>query len=514
MTPPSDTSDAARRAPQGQVALVLCTADGALRAAWQAAGPPVGFRLETDALAPGVLSPDRAALVLVDAEAAAVADGPLADALGRQVSRCVWTGPAAALDRLGEERLLAAYDVLVTPVTPRVLEQRLEAWLRSIRQTAALESLGERADELAGQNSSLRGRISEAEDCAVTLGRQRERLGQALRRIHEVARLSREVNCLDLEQIATACIQRLPGLVGARRASLYLFEAMADRLILVAATPGLAVAKRVDLTENPRSPMALALARGEVLLIAGFEDYERKTDIVVDREFRESYAGGSCIIAPLKGGNEVRGVLNLADKEGSGQFDREIDLPVVEQIAEVVGAGLYNIELYQQMERRAKTDSLTGLANRRALEDALAREMDRVRRYGSPLTVMMLDVDQLKAVNDAEGHAAGDAVLRNLASLLVDTVRSVDAPGRWAGDEFFVVLPGTTATQAERLARRLLSRVHERPVTIGDKAVATSLSVGVAEVNREETAEMLIDRVDQAMYAAKHGGRDRIAIAS
>jgi diguanylate cyclase (GGDEF)-like protein len=165
------------------------------------------------------------------------------------------------------------------------------------------------------------------------------------------------------------------------------------------------------------------------------------------------------------------------------------------------------------MERRAKTDPLTDLANRRGVEEALARETDRSRRYGAPLSVMMLDVDQLKDVNDQIGHPAGDAILTNLAAILFETVRSVDVPGRWAGDEFLLVLPDTSSNQAEQLARRLQARVRERPAVLGDRRIATSVSIGVAEYRKDESLESLIHRVDQAMYAAKHGGRDRLAVA-
>jgi diguanylate cyclase (GGDEF)-like protein len=169
------------------------------------------------------------------------------------------------------------------------------------------------------------------------------------------------------------------------------------------------------------------------------------------------------------------------------------------------------VELYREMERRAKTDSLTGLANRRGAEESLARESHRSRRYGVPLSLLLLDVDGLKRVNDQDGHEAGDAVLAHLAALLAETVRSVDVPARWGGDEFLVVLPDTHAAQATRLAKRLLKRVHERPARMGAKDLPTTISIGVAEYDREEPLETLIRRVDQAMYEAKRAGRDRVA---
>jgi len=501
-------------APGDSIALALSTADAALHRAWQKADAPPGFRLETvPELRPEHLTSGEYFLILVDAARALETHGALAEALRAHVACCVWTGTVEALDRLGAARIAEAYDVLVTPVSATTLGRRLAEWARNIQRTAALESVGQRAEQLAQQNSRLAAQAAEAEARAAELDRQRQRLDQALQRIHQVAHLSRQINSLNLDEIVAVCIERVPALVDAKRASLYLYDAAGDRLILQGHSRENPVANRVDLKDNARSPMAMAVRTGELLLIREFQEFERAADVTIEREFKDRYATTSCVIVPLKGGGRVRGVLNLADKENGGVFDEEIDLPVIEQLAELIGASIYNVELYQEMERRAKTDPLTNLANRRGVEEALLRETDRSRRYGSRLTVMMLDVDQLKNINDQAGHPAGDAVLANLAAILLETVRSVDVPGRWAGDEFLLVLPDTSAGQAEQLARRLQDRVRERPAVHDQRQLTASVSIGVAEYRKDETLESLVHRVDQAMYAAKHGGRDRLAVA-
>lgn len=510
---PNQSAPSPPRSP-GKVCLNLCTADSALAAAWSRVSAPAGFELRTaPQVRPEDLAADETALFLVDAEAVLTDEGPLAVALQYHAARCVWVGRAEALDRLGLLRLQAAYDVIVTPTTPAVLALRLGNWARNILRTAALGELGGRVETLAEQNDRLAAHLAEVETQAQVLTRQRERLDQALRRIRQVACLSREINSLDLDKIIAVCVQRLPSLVEACRASFYLYDAATDALILQDHSPGYPITDRVSLQDSPRSPMAVAVRREELMLIGEFNEFQRQADVIIEREFREQYATHSCIIVPVKGGGRVRGVLNLADKQGGGRFDEEIDLPVVEQIAELVGASIYNVELYQEMEHRAKTDPLTGLANRRALEEALTRESDRSRRYGSHLAVLMIDVDQLKVINDRVGHHAGDAILQNVAAVLAETVRSVDVPGRWAGDEFLVVLPDTSAPQAERLAQRLLERFREKPAIVAGQPIASSLSVGVAQFERQESQESLIHRVDQAMYAAKQAGRDRVAVA-
>ncbi|MCX5685694.1 MAG: sensor domain-containing diguanylate cyclase [Planctomycetota bacterium] len=495
------------------VTILLCSADAALREAWAAAQAPPHFCLQTQAeLRPEHLAAGRAYLVLVDAEAAAEAAGPLAEALEAAAGRCVWTGAPGTIDRLGPLRVAQGYDILPTPTTPGFLTQRLAAWERSIRRTAALEEMGRRVEELAQGNERLASRLAAMEAQLQAGHEQLGRLQQVLDRIRQVGRLSREVNTLDFEKIVRVCIERLPALVEAASASLYLYDAAADRLVLQAHSHGRPIAERVDLAENPQSPMALAVRRGELLVIGEFTEFERTADMIVVREFQEQYATKSCLIVPLIGGGRVRGVLNLADKRGGGRFDETIDLPVVEQIAELIGAGISNVEVYQEMERHAKTDPLTDLANRRATEIALAHEMDRSRRYGSDLTIMMLDVDHLKMINDRHGHEAGDLVLKNLADTLAKTVRAVDVPGRWTGgDEFLVVLPDTSTAQARRLAQRLLDQIQEKPVACGNEQLLCGLSVGVAQYRPGESMESIIHRADQAMYVAKQGGRSRIA---
>jgi len=518
MAIPSDKDDAPhdRGPPTGDaagesLALLLVSPDEALAKAWASASAPPAFRLERADRLDDALARADATLVLVDAAAAAAAKGEAADLLRAHAARCIWTGPAEAVDALGPDRLRQAYDVLLTPVTPALVGRRLADWARGIERTAALDRLGRRADQLARRTGALTVRLDESEHRAADLDDQRARLERALRRIRDVAALSHRINTLDPDRIVEVAVRELPAALDAERASLYFYDAATDRLVLQGHSQDDPVAERVELGANPNSPMAHAVRRGELLLIGEFAEFQRKKDIVIDRPYESRYQTPSCIIVPLKGGGRVLGILNLADKQGGHRFSEELDLPVIEQVGELIGASLYNVELFREMEHRAKSDPLTGLANRRALEESLLRETDRARRYHSALTVLMVDVDGLKDVNDRFGHPAGDAVLQNLSAVLLETVRSVDLPGRWAGDEFLVVLPDTTAAQAERLARRLRGRVHDQPVRVHGGDIPTSLSIGVAQHGDDETADDLVRRVDEALYAAKEGGRDRIA---
>lgn len=154
-------------------------------------------------------------------------------------------------------------------------------------------------------------------------------------------------------------------------------------------------------------------------------------------------------------------------------------------------------------ERLAQTDSLTGLASRRAAEERLEAEIDRARRTGRPLAVLLADVDHLKAINDRHGHAAGDAVLRAVASRLERAVRRTDTAGRWGGDEFVVVCPDTGAEAAQRVADKLAALVSTTPVALPSLSLPVRLSVGWAVLGPEDDAAALVAAADEHLYRAK-----------
>jgi diguanylate cyclase (GGDEF)-like protein len=165
-----------------------------------------------------------------------------------------------------------------------------------------------------------------------------------------------------------------------------------------------------------------------------------------------------------------------------------------------------------QIEALATRDGLTGLWNRRHIDLQLESEIKRAERSGSPLCVAMVDVDHFKAINDRFGHPAGDEVLKLMAGCMAGAVRSGDQVGRFGGEEFLLVLPGTSMAQAQALAERLRTRLealdtHEMLHAAG---VTLSASFGLAAWRGGESASELVRRADQAMYRAKAGGRNRV----
>ncbi|MHB8718393.1 MAG: GGDEF domain-containing protein [Candidatus Dormibacteria bacterium] len=151
----------------------------------------------------------------------------------------------------------------------------------------------------------------------------------------------------------------------------------------------------------------------------------------------------------------------------------------------------------------ARTDTLTGLANRRAVDEKLAEELHRAHRYGRELAVFLLDVDGLKRVNDEHGHLAGDALVCEVARRLDAAVRLTDLAGRWGGDEFAVVCPETNNAGAAALALKLHAALTERPMRVGDRILPVRVSIGWAVDGSRGDVVALIAAADAALYAAK-----------
>jgi len=167
------------------------------------------------------------------------------------------------------------------------------------------------------------------------------------------------------------------------------------------------------------------------------------------------------------------------------------------------------------LAKLSTTDSLTGLRNRRYVGEALAIEILRATRYGTPLSLLMADVDHFKHVNDAHGHPAGDAVLVFTAETITRVLRSTDIAGRYGGEEFIAVLPHTDLEGAVVLAERLRASLAAAAcVVAGGGRISFTVSAGVAQMQRGDDASALIRAADTALYAAKSAGRDRVECAA
>jgi diguanylate cyclase (GGDEF)-like protein len=168
-------------------------------------------------------------------------------------------------------------------------------------------------------------------------------------------------------------------------------------------------------------------------------------------------------------------------------------------------------ELLADVEMLARTDPLTKLYNRRHIQEYVDREIKAAWRYGSPLSLLMIDIDRFKEINDHYGHRSGDSVLEEISNIIRENVREVDTVGRWGGEEFVVVLPRCTKQDAELLANRILHGVARNEFN-ATPDVKVTVSIGVAGIPDQaaETSDSLLDAADRAMYMAKKEGRNKV----
>lgn len=174
---------------------------------------------------------------------------------------------------------------------------------------------------------------------------------------------------------------------------------------------------------------------------------------------------------------------------------------------------LRNCLLYRQSQALALQDKLTGLNNRAAFDDSLRREVGLAHRQHTPLSLVVLDIDHFKAVNDSYGHSAGDKALQVLAESLMETMRGSDIAFRYGGEEFTLILSNTDKNAAYLVAERIRVAASQLSCNDGSRTFGYTISLGVAELKQGEKASVLFDRADHALYEAKKSGRNKTLIA-
>lgn len=325
---------------------------------------------------------------------------------------------------------------------------------------------------------------------------------QELGILYDVARTLNAT--LNLREVLQGITQLVPTRLAVPKFSIMLINAGGDLEVVAAQPQGI-------------GSEGLTFAVGEG--ICGKAALTRKAvyvpDLETDATFRARGGAGArgrgCLLSvPMVIRGSLLGVLNFERPEKAAISAEEIELCTA--VADQAAMAVQNARLHEQTVELSITDPLTGVPNRRHLFQTLEAEINRANRFGTQLSILMIDIDHFKKLNDAAGHSAGDEVLREVCALMRRMVRRVDTLARYGGEEFVVVLPQVTRNEALEVAEKLRRAVEEAPmphreVQPGGKI---TISVGISNLPVDATEQArLVDCADAALYASKRGGRNR-----
>jgi diguanylate cyclase (GGDEF)-like protein len=330
--------------------------------------------------------------------------------------------------------------------------------------------------------------------------------------LEQVTPLARQINCLDIERIATICVRKIPKLLDAGLASLYLLDEAGTMLHLQSSNHPYLINKIVSVNQNPPSLMILAAKSRKLIHISDIESAKDMTIKKSQRPYSDNYKTKNCVITPLLCQDKAVGVLNLADKSGTAGFTPD-DIALVELVGQLVGASLGNIAMFERIQHQARTDGLTGLVNHKSFYEVLEKELWRSKRYGEQISLIMVDIDNFKKINDTLGHRAGDLIIKEISNRILQSIRQIDTAARYGGDEFAIILPNTSLIDAAVVAERMVNVVGSTPVIWQKEEIPISISVGLGQYDSEDSPDDIASRSDKALYAAKQAGKNTFKIS-
>ena len=386
--------------------------------------------------------------------------------------------------------ILAGFFVLAFTfalLVSRSLQRQIDAFLQAARRLGSgdftVEVPTEGHDEFAALGEEFNKMSRQLEERLEELNQERARLQDAMRRIGETF-----ASNLDREGLLEIVVRTAVDGVGAD-------------------------AGRASVRPNASSPLEQVALTGSV---DGLEEAVRAAEAKVletGEPCEATVDGVGALSHPMRRGDDVHarvsGVVSVARRDHPfSTAEREL----FHYLAEQAAVSIENVGLHETVERQAVTDELTGLFNRRRFQEAMATEVERSKRFGQPVGLVLLDLDDFKAVNDTYGHQQGDLVLREVARVLRETSREIDEPARYGGEELAVVLPGTDLEGAYNLAERVRAGIEELalPLLDGDGALRVTASFGVATLpGSADDMRELVAAADEALYRAKRAGKNR-----
>jgi diguanylate cyclase (GGDEF)-like protein len=387
----------------------------------------------------------------------------------------------------GEDELAETADALnrlfarITSLRVSVIDQARE--LEATRKRLALE------ESLAAKTSELQRRVGE------------------LQLVLDLLRVS--VSETELDRVLRKVTARIAEGFGARELAIAIREPGATGRLVVRAAVGFASPQRVlgRFVDAGEGFAGEVLRSGRPVVLGSVAS--EPEDLAF---WGEAPREGTFAALPISWRGDIMGILALTRPAESPFRDDEMRL--LHGIADQLALAIRHARLVDELRALSTTDELTGLPNRRMMQRRLDAEIDRARRFAHPVSVVAIDIDHFKHLNDTCGHPTGDAALRTVAEVLAGNVRRVDVAARMGGEEFLVLLPETTAAEAATVAEKLRAAVAAREVPGGDTQPAghLTISLGVATLREGESSADLVARADRALYAAKRRGRDRVVV--
>lgn len=342
-------------------------------------------------------------------------------------------------------------------------------------------------------------------DLLVAMQRTVEQLGA----FNEIAKAL--TSTLEVGEVLQLVMQKVSALLKPRNWSLLLFDEKSGQLYF-----------EIAVGDGAERLRGMRVAPGEGIAGAVFASGEPKlvhdvgSDPSYARRFEDvsGFATRSVIAVPLKARGRTLGVMELVTGGGQPNFTPE-DMQAALGMSDYVAIAIDNARNFQRVQELTITDEHTGLFNARHLRALLEREVARATRFRHPLSLLFLDLDRFKRVNDTYGHLVGSALLKEVGQRLLGCVRQVDSVFRFGGDEFALLLIETDIGGAEIIGDRLCAAIRENPF-MQDRGLAIdlSISVGIAAFpDHADTAIGLLEASDSAMYAAKEAGRDQVCVS-
>lgn len=362
-------------------------------------------------------------------------------------------------------------------------------------------------DEIEDENTKRRiSRFCQSLASDLEILRLREQLSRRGFIERAVERFNESLRSVDSEDFWSHLINISAELMRAERTSLLIFDEKADSFTAKAAT-GIRADYIIQEPEHLGERVSKnVLSEGSAVIV---EDVNKIGLQAAPEDWL--YKSDSFISYPIAIGTRKIGVLNLTEK-ADGNFYNESDLELLDAIMPSLAVMIDRADLKDkagEFEQLSVTDALTGLLNRRYLEERLTEEVKRSNRHGFPMSFLMIDVDEFKSYNDNFGHTEGDKALKIVGNALRETLRDADVAARYGGEEFSILLPQTNSFEAGAIAERVRRRVEQNDFP--NRRITVSIGIASCSV-KLDSAEKLTDAADEALYAAKRLGRNNIQI--